>query len=96
VAPFPAGFEAVNTKLASEIRVAPGRDRYEWAHIELRDDRVTAFTNHLWNNLVTLEYVLRATLPGKFRAAPAVAEAMYSPEIFGRTQISELLVRRAK
>ena len=30
-------------------------------------------------------YTVRATTPGTFVAAPAKAEEMYSPEVFGRS-----------
>jgi len=34
---------------------------------------------------IVLEYLARASLPGTYRTLPATAEAMYQPELNGRT-----------
>jgi alpha-2-macroglobulin len=39
-------------------------------------------------------YVARATTAGSFRTAPAYAEEMYEPEVFGRTGTAVIEVRR--
>jgi len=39
-------------------------------------------------------YIVRATTAGIFRTAPAHAEEMYEPEVFGRTSTSVVDVRR--
>jgi hypothetical protein len=39
-------------------------------------------------------YVVRATTAGTFRTAPAHAEEMYEPEVFGRTATAILEVKR--
>ena len=38
-------------------------------------------------------YLVRATTPGRFTAAPARAEEMYEPEVFGRTGAATVDVR---
>ena len=65
-----------------------------WDHKELRDDRVVAFSDRMRQGKHTLEYMARATIPGKFTAAPAHAEAMYEPEVMGRTAEASLQVVR--
>ena len=39
-------------------------------------------------------YVVRATTAGTFRTAPAHAEEMYEPEVFGRTATAVIEVRK--
>jgi hypothetical protein len=103
--PLPAGFEAVNTRLeTSQVRPArdDGRDeryrygyrRNEWSYTELRDDRVLAFADRFHPGEAVLEYLARALTPGSFTAAPARAEQMYEPEVFGRTAAAKVEVSR--
>ena len=101
--PLPAGFEAVNSRLATSSatrhrgrqRWRRGRyGRYVWSHKELRDDRVLAFADRMPAGSYTLEYRARATIPGRFTAAPAQAEAMYQPDVLGRTAVAQVEVAR--
>lgn len=55
-------------------------------HRELRDDRALFFADRLLPGLHTLEFVARATTPGIFVLKPALAEEMYSPEVYGRSE----------
>ena len=55
------------------------------AYMELRDERVTFFVRHLPRGKHTLTYRLRAEIPGQFSALPAVAQAMYAPELVGNS-----------
>ncbi|HTM21585.1 MAG TPA: hypothetical protein VL172_13785, partial [Kofleriaceae bacterium] len=90
---LPAGLEAVNTRLAtSQQQATRGYGYYPsyrwwwgWTHQELRDDRVLAFADRMQAGDLQLEYLARASLPGTYRTLPATAEAMYQPEINGRT-----------
>jgi uncharacterized protein YfaS (alpha-2-macroglobulin family) len=84
VDPLPAGFEAVNTALATSERAAvTSSDR--WDHVNMRDNRAEAFDWQLGAGSHRFAYTARATTPGRFIAAPAKAEEMYSPETFGRS-----------
>ena len=84
--PMPAGFEAVNTALATAERAAPTiGDDSRWGFRALRDNRAEAFSMNLPEGTHQLSYTVRATTPGTFVAAPAKAEEMYSPETFGRS-----------
>ena len=98
--PLPAGFEPVEswfaTTAAALVQPAPvDRDtdagwRSWWArggfdHVERHDDRVLLFATRLSEGRHEFTYVARATTAGTFRTAPARAEEMYQPEIFGRT-----------
>jgi uncharacterized protein YfaS (alpha-2-macroglobulin family) len=74
----------------------------EWAwwmnggfdHTERHDDRVQLFATRLSEGTHVYSYVARATTSGTFRTAPARAEEMYTPEIFGRTASTVIEVKR--
>jgi uncharacterized protein YfaS (alpha-2-macroglobulin family) len=87
VDPLPAGFEIVNTRLATSERFTPPSQGGDgtWEHVDARDDRSEAFQMSLPAGTHRFHYVARATTPGVFRVAPAKAEEMYAPETFGRT-----------
>jgi hypothetical protein len=90
---MPAGFEAVNAKLAtSKTELQPNSDSWSWTHVELHDDRALAFADWLPRGAGQFEYLVRATIPGTFRALPSHLEAMYEPEISGRTSTATVEV----
>ena len=94
VDPLPGGLEPVNSKLATSVRTTSTGKNAHWTHLELRDDRVQAFADHLSAGSYTLEYLARATLPGTFTAPPTHAEQMYAPDQFGRTATVQVKVTR--
>jgi len=104
VDPLPAGFEAVNTRLATSQQRTTGRSYrggrygyryyYGWTHKDLRDDQVLAFADRMRSGSLTLEYLARATIPGSFQALPAHAEAMYEPDINGRSAALAITVKK--
>jgi uncharacterized protein YfaS (alpha-2-macroglobulin family) len=55
-------------------------------HLELRDDRLFMFAEHLNPGVYTYDYYLRALVPGNFQELPARAFEFYTPENFGRTK----------
>ena len=57
----------------------------DWDHTNMRDNRSEAFAMQLAEGTHRFSYTVRATTPGTFIAAPAKAEEMYSPETFGRS-----------
>jgi uncharacterized protein YfaS (alpha-2-macroglobulin family) len=63
-------------------------------HIERHDDRVRLFATRLSEGTHVFSYVARATTAGTFRTAPAHAEEMYEPEVFGRTATATIEIRR--
>ena len=107
--PLPAGFEPVESWFASsaaELARAqdeqPGvdNDGWEWwrrggfDHVERHDDRVQLFATRLSEGRHLFSYIVRATTAGTFRTAPAHAEEMYSPEVFGRTATAVVEVKK--
>jgi hypothetical protein len=63
-----------------------------WANVELRDDRVAFFANHLGKGTHVLHYRLRAETPGRFHAIPARGFAMYAPEVHAQSDEARLRV----
>jgi uncharacterized protein YfaS (alpha-2-macroglobulin family) len=63
-------------------------------HVERHDDRIQLFATRLGEGVHEFSYIVRATTAGTFRTAPARAEAMYEPEIFGRTATTTIEVKR--
>jgi hypothetical protein len=63
-------------------------------HVERHDDRVVLFATRLSEGRHTFSYIARATTAGSFRTAPAHAEEMYEPEVFGRTATAMINVAR--
>lgn len=86
---------------ARELRVLPGadgrlqlpeaesEDRYTGRQIglyqELRDRKIATFADRLPEGFWEVRYTLRAEVPGKFAALPALGHAMYVPEIRGNS-----------
>jgi uncharacterized protein YfaS (alpha-2-macroglobulin family) len=107
--PLPAGFEPVESWFAtSAADLSRAQDRRDedsggwfswWArggfdHVERNDDRVQLFATRLGEGRHTFSYIARATTAGTFRTAPAYAEEMYVPEVFGRTATAVIEIRK--
>ena len=101
--PIPAGFEPVEswfTTTASDLANPPEDEaaadwwrRGGFDRVERHDDRVLLFATRLSEGRHVFSYLVRATTPGRFAAAPARAEEMYEPEVFGRTAAATVEVR---
>jgi uncharacterized protein YfaS (alpha-2-macroglobulin family) len=107
--PMPAGFEPVESWFASSAAaLASAQDdqgdagagwmswwqRGGFDRAERHDDRVELFATRLSEGRHTFSYIARATTAGTFRTAPARAEEMYEPEVFGRTATATIEVRK--
>jgi uncharacterized protein YfaS (alpha-2-macroglobulin family) len=106
--PLPAGFEPLESWFATTARAigtTPVQDgepaswdtfweRGGFDHVERHDDRVQLFATRLAEGRHQFTYVVRATTAGTFRTAPARAEEMYEPEVFGRTATAVITVQR--
>lgn len=83
-APLPSGFEVVN------------RER-SWSQyfsgIEVHDERVGIFCRRLGGSRRTLEFDVRAEVPGQLHVMPTEATAMYAPLLVGRSSEQRLAVR---
>jgi alpha-2-macroglobulin len=107
--PLPAGFEPVESWFATTDAALGARqdDQGEvaddWSawwrrggfdHVERHDDRVHLFATRLSEGTHEFTYIARATTAGTFRTAPARAEEMYEPEVFGRTPTTVIQIAR--
>ena len=106
--PLPAGFEPVESWFATSAATLAqdqnsgdsGGGWFDWwqrggfDHVERHDDRVQLFATRLGEGRHTFTYVVRATTAGTFRTAPAHAEEMYEPEVFGRTATAVIEIRK--
>jgi uncharacterized protein YfaS (alpha-2-macroglobulin family) len=106
--PLPAGFEPVESWFATSAAslaqaqnegAQPGDWTAWWQrggfdHVERFDDRVRLFATRLSEGRHVFSYIARATTAGTFRTAPAHAEEMYEPEVFGRTATAVIEVKK--
>jgi uncharacterized protein YfaS (alpha-2-macroglobulin family) len=98
--PIPAGTEPVESWFATtatdlaEAQRSTESQNGDWMawwqhggfdHVERHDDRVNLFATRLSEGMHEFTYMVRATTAGTFMTAPASAEEMYEPEVFGRT-----------
>ena len=88
---------------AQDRQVNDGGDASDWRawwrhsgfdRVERHDDRIQLFATRLGDGLHEFSYIVRATTAGTFRTAPARAEEMYAPEVFGRTATTIIDVKR--
>jgi uncharacterized protein YfaS (alpha-2-macroglobulin family) len=56
-----------------------------FSHTEMRDEKVVLFATQLPKGAYEYTYMIRAGLPGTFKVMPSVANEMYFPEVFGRS-----------
>jgi len=104
---LPAGFEPVLTRFARSYGGGGGdndeasmrrfwwnRVETQWQNLELRDDRAQLFADLLAPGESSHEYLARATSVGSFAAPPVTAEAMYQPQIAGRSATGTVVVVR--
>ncbi len=63
------------------------------AYMELRDERVSFFVRQLARGKHSINYRLYAEIPGQFSALPAVAFAMYAPELKGNSEEIKLKIK---
>jgi len=97
--PLPAGLEALDTALATTARRPDSDDEqsFWWQpgfdRVEPRDDRLLLYATELPAGRHSTKIVCRATTPGQFVIAPARAEEMYAPEVFGTTGVGAFEVR---
>jgi uncharacterized protein YfaS (alpha-2-macroglobulin family) len=104
---LPAGIEAVDgwflttaADLAADAFAQSDDRSWEarWRHggfdhVEKYDDRVVLFAMRLGDGSHEFSYLVRATTSGTFRAAGTWAEAMYAPEVNGRTAPVTIVIK---
>ena len=85
---LPGGLEIEDDGLTTRARAIRESDRktdggspFETLYIDRRDDRCLLFGNFTARGTHTFRYAVRAVTAGRFAAAPAIAEAMYAPDL---------------
>ena len=93
--PLPAGLEGVSRTLGKGrgASVLAGGRGWWVSHEELRPDRVVVYADDLPPGTHRHTVDLRSTSRGTFSFPPAAAEAMYMPEVYGRSAGARLSVR---
>ncbi len=109
--PLPAGLEALDydldttSKAARDASNKANGSKTTWlgttfrtatSHREVRDDRVVTYFDAIEPGMYRVTYLARATSAGTFVLPPTRIEAMYSPEVYGRTPATTLVVRAAE
>jgi len=96
--PLPAGFEPVyptQAEMSSRAYWSPRGnvrigsylgDTLPVDHSEYHHDRVRFFCDEIRPGTYTLRYRVRTLTAGEFHAGPTIAEEMYDPEVFGRSE----------
>jgi uncharacterized protein YfaS (alpha-2-macroglobulin family) len=89
---LPAGFEVDNPRLSSrgDLQFEPDCSFSPVAE-DFRDDRVLLFSG-AWEGEQAFSYSVRAVTPGQFQVPGITAEAMYDPDVYGRTNTGETLI----
>lgn len=91
---IPAGFEIVNTSLATEsAEQAASVDNVSFDRSEKYDDRIAAFADYLPAGTHTYSYLVSALAPGEFSWPCAWASQMYEPAVFGRNATQTIVIK---
>ncbi|MFB0534838.1 MAG: MG2 domain-containing protein [Anaerolineae bacterium] len=77
--PLPAGVEAVEGSLKAESGQGEG------VHFEKREEKATLFIQRVEAGEHVYRYLVRAAVPGRFRAMPAMVYPVYEPSLWGRS-----------
>jgi uncharacterized protein YfaS (alpha-2-macroglobulin family) len=91
---LPAGFEALNTRLAT-VGTAGVTEKQTWwdEDREIHDDRVDFASEYVYESTLEYVYSIRAIASGKFARPPAKAELMYDPKQNANTALDVLEVK---
>lgn len=92
--PLPAGFEAVDASLLTDVQVPDtytvldfARRGWGWwyfTHTELRDEKVVLSADYLPAGTYVFTYLARASTAGTFNVIPTTAYEFYFPDVYGR------------
>ena len=96
---IPAGFEIVNTSLATESAAQSETLAEENGYMsgfdrsEKYDDRLAVFADYLPAGTHTYSYLVSASVPGTFAYPCLWASQMYEPAVFGRNATETLVIK---
>lgn len=60
--------------------------------MELRDRTVCFFTRNLPRGLHSVRYRVRAEVPGRFSALPAISDGMYAPDLHANSDEAKVII----
>lgn len=89
---LPAGFEPVDTSLATARSAGSESEDWHWVHREMHDERVAYFAHYLSRGTHEVSYLAQATRPGTFLHPAPRAEAMYAPDVYGTGKLQTLRI----
>ena len=91
--PLPAGFEAVDDSFQTSTPYFKAKgDSWRVNYQTIYKDRIVAFGDRLNPGVYTLHYLVRSVTPGTFVYPGAEAHLQYTPEEFGRSASTTLIV----
>ncbi len=100
---LPAGFEPIQPDLATVASVPDLGEEHPFSsvlgqgnsasHVELHDDRVELYFDHVSGDEVAATYLVRASTPGEFVLPPAAAELMYEGDSCGYSDAGRVTVQ---
>ncbi|HEY9850702.1 MAG TPA: alpha-2-macroglobulin [Leptolyngbyaceae cyanobacterium] len=90
---LPAGLEAVDNSFQTSTPYFQAQgDSWELDYKTIYRDRIIAYGDRLEAGVYSLHYLVRSVTPGKFVWPGAEARLQYTPEEFGRSASSELVI----
>jgi uncharacterized protein YfaS (alpha-2-macroglobulin family) len=92
--PFAGGLEIENPALQGEAQagVYNENDPFLTGRVEMRDDRLLLFVDHI-SKTYKWSFAVRAVTPGIFILPPAAAEEMYSPGTRSVGETSRIIIK---
>ncbi len=91
--PLPAGFEAIDSRFnTSNSALQAQTDSWEITAQTIYSDRIFAYADSLQPGVYQLHYLVRSVTPGEFIWPGAKAYLQQTPEEFGRSASSSLVV----
>ncbi len=89
---LPAGFEAIDTSFKTATK-AVKVEKDDFGFKNIYRDRIVAYSDRLSPGIYSLHYLVRSVTPGTFIWPGAEAHLQYSPEEFGRSASSSLVIK---
>ncbi|MBR0031336.1 MAG: alpha-2-macroglobulin [Treponema sp.] len=84
--PIPSGCEILDSSFATSGSQAEAQVEGGWfSSMKFYDNEAQIFFDHFDKGVKTVEFTFRAARRGVYPVVPALAECMYEPEIFGRS-----------
>ncbi|VXD16882.1 conserved exported hypothetical protein [Planktothrix serta PCC 8927] len=93
--PLPAGFEAIDASFkTSNLALQAQKSSWNINYQTIYKDRIIAYSNRLEPGIYQLHYLVRSVTPGEYLWPGAEAKLQYTPEEFGRSASTTLLVSK--